>query len=707
LLQRLVPWYDESPATAQVMPRSAHFPGGFGTHMAEVNSITVHMTAGWLRRERQTLFVNRYVHGEAPRGEGTQFLISGDGTVHRLIDLPLETWHATWVNGWSIGVETSNRGDAEPPPNINWLQVSTRPEDDIPGAKLWVTSARPAHDEVTPAWWTTAGYSGPGVGNVGAGRMLFTEWQYRSWALLLRHLAEELGLPRNFSLLPHRRRGQMTRARADFRKIVLADARAEMMMDEFAGAPINIAATSFDPANDATLRTQYESNVLAQTAARREGNRAWYRYLELYRGVHGHAYGGAKSRRPDDKTACPGPVFDYHRLAREVWDYWWYPFDVDGATTAAPRRGYRDWDEDTELLEYYFDESESARTARLAPGIHGNRASPTTFVLDPRSPIYALANGWLVAARFPPETAGVSLAFALVRHEVFHARRWPGFWMGQPLPGTIDYRRPPATVYSLYMHLGRPPGMSFDQVSDDNPDWLNRVLIRKRECDLGLDFRSTDHGIPEARWNNRRHGLGTRPTTLEGWQADQPVLDRFLGNLGRGEIAVAMAEPNTQPIRVLLGDFLGESGIIRRLPIGSPRGVRVETFSPSFVPPTFSRVDNVTGWAPPAGRPRPCLHYISEWARVPTAAETQAMTNLGVDTSLLAWWQAVWFSQRLDRSLPADARLPFAGSVFHYQPLDFMRWINDVTWKSEWPKFGVVVAGTAVPAPARPRTRRV
>lgn len=692
----------------------AAWPAGFGVRHAEVRSVVAHLTAGWPRRERVSLFIGRYVRGEADPGVGTQFLISGDGTVHRFIDLPRVTWHATYVNGWSLGVETSNRGTEDPPPDPNWLPASSDPED-IPGAKLWITSARRAHDEVSPIWWTTATYSGPGAGAVGAGRMLFTEWQCRSWALLLRYISEEFGLPRNFPLLPHRTRAGMLRAAADFRRIVLADERAEMMKRAFAAAPINIAAASFEPANAATLQTQYGNAVIEGTGGFRDRNRAWIKYFDLYRGLHGHALSGALRAASNDKSACPGIVFDYHRLARETWDWWWYPFDVDGATTAARRRGYRRFDADTPVLEYFWDESEAARNARVAQGIHGNRASPTTFALDAGSPVYALANGTLVAARFPPEGAGVSLAFALVRHEVFHARRFASVIVfgTEMFPDSIDYGRPPSSVYTLYMHLGRPAGMSLEEVRDDNPDWLNRVLVRKKECDLGVAFYDDDdpphHGIAAAVWNNRPPGVPRRPTTLEAWRADQAALGQFLDNLRAGQLATSSGQPWVQPIRILLGDFLGESGVIRRAGGVTTRGIRVETFSPTFVPPTFSLVTGQTGWNPPAGRPRPALSYISEWARVPTTAEQQAMTAIGVDPALLGWWQAVSLVQHLDPSLPRAARLPFAGPVIHYQPIDLARWINGVTWKSEWPKYRVTdAAGNAVtPAPARPRTRRV
>jgi hypothetical protein len=62
----------------------------------------------------------------------------------------------------------------------------------------------------------------------------------------------------------------------------------------------------------------------------------------------------------------------------------------------------------------------------------------------------------------------------------------------------------------------------------------------------------------------------------------------------------------------------------------------------------------------------------------------------------------------LDTRLRIDADLSPMGGAWHLRPLDFMRWINGVTWASEWPKYQVTDAnGVDVPRPPRPRSRRV
>jgi hypothetical protein len=734
LLQRLEPQLDRDPSVRVMAPLGAVPAGqanwrpGFGALMARVQTIVAHVTVGWPRRERAENFVARYIGTTQPRGEGPQLYISGDGTVAQLIDLNRVTWHAEWVNSWALGVETGNLDYDSPPPSLNWVEANADAEN-LPGLKLWITSGRPDHDEVSPAWWTTANYTGPARDAVGADRMLFSEQEMQAWALVARFLMSEFGLPRNFPLLPHERRSTMIEGPSapKFRRTVLADERVEMVQRLVAAAPINIAIASLDdPAQAATLATEYRAAIEATVpGTRQRNNRAWQAWCRTYRGLHGHGYSGSMGFKQTTGAArhehdCPGAMFDFHRVAREVSDYWWYPFDVAAGSSAVRRRLYRHFGPDTPIIEYYFDESEADRTARISTGIHGPTGSPTTFTLNPASPIYAMSNGELVAARFPDPGTGVSLAFTLVRHDVYHARAFPSVvFMGMPLfPDSIDYNQAPESVYTLYMHLGQPTGMSFDTVTDDNPDWLNRLLIRKKECDLGVDFYDGDpahHGIATGVWSNRPPGVPRRPTTLEGWRTDKHWLDAFLTALSSGEVAYMPAQRLAVPARVLLGDFLGESGVIRNAtgpipPAGRLHGVRVETFAPSFAAPTFSGLSSAVGWVPPLSLPAPyCLPYQSEWSRVLTPAERAAFVAIGVvDPDQLIWWLYVVLGQYLDGNLPRTARIPLDGFVFHYEPLAFAKWLNGVTWASEWPKFEVTdAAGAAVPRPARPRSRRV
>jgi hypothetical protein len=740
LLNRLTPLQDETPATA-VMTGHANWMAGWGGEMAEVRSLTVHVTAGWPRRDTSQMFVLRYiVPGTDDRGIGTQYYVSSDGTVLRLIDLPRSTWHAEFQSGYSLGVETGNGTNYAPvqPPSSQWVQATTATED-VAGLKLWVTSQSNLQPEVLPAWWTTASFPTSGWSRrdatAGARWMLFHESIYRSWAILARYLLERFRLPRNFPLLPHARRNEAPLAPTglmedseSFRRLVLADERAEMFLRMYAAAPHNIPESTFEPANAATLQQRYAGAVVRpQPVTQPDGtvvqpalkhhNPVWQAFFRTYRGVHGHAFAGS-IRRVNPEHDCPGPLFDWHRMAREVWDWWWYPFDLP--PTARMYRTYNSWSGTTPLFEYYWEEDETARLNRTGSAIHGPRSSPATFALEPQTRVYAMANGELVAARFPAPGAGVSMAFVLVRHQVYHLERVSqasqvaaSLGFPSPHPNALDYDRHPSSVYSLYMHLGRPEGMSLDQVNQNNPEWLNRVLLRKKECDLGIGVydRPNHAGIRDEQWNNRPPGTPQRPTTLEGWRADRAALGAFLDRLRAGQVAIAPPQdPQVQSIQIILGDFLGEAGVIRREAGVTTHGVRIETFSPTLVPPPFT-LGFTTDWNPP--RPRDVsLQYVSEWAQAVT--DEAPFRAIGVDPAQLHWWHSVAAATQADPLLDVAAVIGPMYPVHHYHPFDFMRWINTVTWKHEWPKYDVQdAAGNPISifdangTMRRPRRRRV
>jgi hypothetical protein len=714
---------------------------GWGVVIGDVRTITVHVTAGWPRRERVNEFINQYlVEGVGNRGIGPQCHISGDGTVFKIVDLPRLTWHAEWTNGWSVGVETGNPADNStitPPPGFGWIQVTNAAED-LPGLKLYLTPRGAVHQEVVPLWFTTATYTGGARRPLAQSMPLFPEQQMQAWALLARYLTSELGVPRNFPLFPHLSRSEMigrpntpanaaanAATAATFRPLVVADESVDMVKRRLAAAPINIPQASFDAANAAALPGQYAAAIVAANpgpsaaGGAQRHNRAYNAWVETFRGVVSHRIVGAmryKFVNPNwvalSEHDCPGAVYDFHRLAREISDYWWFPFDVAGGTSAVVRRPYQAFGITTPLVEYYWDESEADRVGRVVVGAHGALGSPDSFRLEPASPVYAMSHGELVAARFVTGAPGVSVSFVLVRHEVYHQPQIEAV-VGIParvLP-EIDYARAPESVYSLYMHLGTPAGMTLVTTSDANPDWLNRLIMRKRECDLGIAFYDGDpnHGnIPAALWNSRPPGVPQRPTTLEAWRLDAQVLGGFLAVLGTGDVAVMPRTGVGVPLRILQGDFLGTAGAMGADAAGAARtGVRVEVFTPTFDAPGFSLIGSVDGWRPLPAAPQ-CVQYESEWARAHNPLLPDPVVTAGVSPIDVRWWPQVAQAQALEASLAAGDRLPRNGIVMHYRPLEFATWINEVTWSSEWPKFKITdAAGAAVARPARPRSRRV
>jgi hypothetical protein len=736
--------------------------GSMGNRIRDLKTLVVHETSGFPPAiNGRNMFVEHF----APTGDGvtSSLYVAGDGTVMQGMQLPNRTAHAGFVNDRSIGCETghgwgnyeheSHLGpftstdetmipDPAHPGHLKmsgallavpvvkasnfWRALSgnanfaVAADDDLPGIKFYVRVR--SFDEVALSMWTTARYAGPWRQPQRAPEMLFNEPHYRSWALLARWIAEEFVLPRNFPVLPHKVRtpGEgasgnhgTLRDAATFSAIVLADEALARSPHTF-GLP---AAPAIPSAAD--LQTAY------MTPAPGDTNQHWQSMFDVYRGFHGHAFCGDPVHGDHD---CPGPMFDWHRFAREVWDWWWWPFDLDTATasTASAARPYSlaTRDGDTPLKDYYWATPSTVPQGRERIGVHGPASSPLTFELPDGSRVYAVANGELVAARFPAESAQPSFAFVLVRHEVWHQLdvRPAAAGTATTVPifaNRIDYDVDPTTVYTLYMHLGRPAGMDFTTVSDANPDWLNRVLVRKKECDLGLQFKATDDAkpagaadkIPAALWNHQPPSMPltaprTRPSLATAWQADQTALTTFLNALSAGDVATAPNAANTTPIRILLGDFIANVGIVSHGAAATKKGVRVEAFSTNLISATdFALTDTTAtgnGWTQQVGVNTQAVRYASEWARALTAAELKCLQDAGMtDRSLLNWWGTVALATANAR-YPTDARLPTDGVVVHYELKSFMNWINVRTWHSEWPKYRATDPA-GVPATPRPR----
>jgi hypothetical protein len=113
---------------------------------------------------------------------------------------------------------------------------------------------------------------------------------------------------------------------------------------------------------------------------------------------------------------------------------------------------------------------------------------------------------------------------------------------------------------------------------------------------------------------------------------------------------------NATSARVILGDFLGIPGRPGRFGIG------ISLFSIEELPVP--------------GR----IHGTSTW-------------------STQDWWQAAASSTLLE--IDPGRRLPQNGLVWRYPMLAFLKWINDITWASEWTKYRV--DGNR---PDKPRPRR-
>jgi hypothetical protein len=110
LRDRLNTVLDEAP-WRQVSINPGSWPSGVGTWINDVRTMVVHETSGWPPRANGAeMFYRAFLPGagHAHKGETTQLYVSGDGTVLLGMDLPLRTYHATFVNNWSLGAETGH-----------------------------------------------------------------------------------------------------------------------------------------------------------------------------------------------------------------------------------------------------------------------------------------------------------------------------------------------------------------------------------------------------------------------------------------------------------------------------------------------------------------------------------------------------------------------------------------------------------------------
>jgi hypothetical protein len=692
------------PATADNPPApnvAPHWPGGFGNAMANVQCVMIHETSGWPSYASAGNFKDRFLSLQLEykfipavpatpttplkpakwitpkRGIGPQYFVDPNGTAFVMIgpeDLagaPRQTWHGENLNQYALGIENGDTGDSDVEPGNGlgprWWRLSNEPSD-LTGMKVYLV-LHPGFDPDAVLIWIARfpQFRGPGDIDDGAnpvadrrlGRhpnwknMLFTERNYRSLVLLCRLLAEQNGLPRNFPLLPYVDNGRDQADAGIFRQLILSDQRRDAIA-------VKLGTTTADiQANAAAYNNFY-------TAARR--NRIWRRFfgdnpdapgppdMPCFRGILSHDINGSHP--------CPGPLFDWYRFAREIYDWWWYPFDMEPVGVVTILRSYLQARRSTQLIDYYWD---SLTTAAEYNALHPPLSVTERFLLpDLLTPIYAMANGVVVAARFALDNNPARSGFLLVRHEVFH----------RAAANHIDYDAAPTFVWSLTYFLSNagftipaaPPALPA-ATSDANPSWLNRFNMRLRECELAVPFHNANPGNAalNTAWAHNPSGAGPRLSTGQEIERDAAAYRAIATELIAGRHALLPLEANAAPtpVRVTLGDFVGNPNRMN----ANQDGIQVEIFSLDQLP-------------------------------VPGA------TQRAVSASAETWWPEV--SAAIRNEAAAGMNLPANGIAWHYTMTNFLEWINQITWSSEWQKYGVIdAAGAPAPVPARPITRRV
>jgi hypothetical protein len=677
-----------------------HWPGGdlanFGNQISTLHSIMIHGTGGWPSYESANNMVNQYTCQVAEnQGIGPSYCIDCNGTAFQLLDIdPARvTLHGGYMNGVSLGIENTDAGDSsavrpQPTNQTYWRKLTNLPDtsDDLQGmilrAVLHPNGGNEGGDFI-PLWFPTSRYTGPGDLDHASGfYTLFTDADYRTLTLLCRFLAEHFRIPRNFTLLPYQDRHSNANDVATLRRLVMADERFDVMVRMFGRTAQEFVS------HPASLDTWYQGRRSTITRQGAHGpfqetiNGAWTDFFadphatgakRGFRGFVSHVISGSISH--DNDHTCPGPYFDWHRFAREVWDWWWYPFDFEATIETPPfpsvtARPYRQARKDTPLLEYYFDAPasdpnfENLRT----PAAAATSADSDEFSISTPTPIYALSNGVAVAARIPNEAVEPGqMGFLLSRHEVFHRTEVIDHPGSDFDPVNIDYDRAPSYVYSLVTHL-KHASINYSNLSSDNPEWLNRLIKHLFQCNSAVEFRRDHPADAFARraWghdpvpSNRVHRWAVGAQIQRDLAAYQALVDDL--SLVRPVCFPIENSLGATTVRVVLGDFLGIPGRP-----GTP-GIGFSIFSRDELP-VAGRVRSQLGW------------------------------------STSDWWQAAAAATRFEddpgKPLPAD------GVLWRYPMLPFLKWINDVTWASEWPKYRVTNAsGNPVSRPAKPRPRR-
>ena len=664
-----------------------HWPDAtFGTQLYDLQSVMIHGTSGWPSYASADNFRVTYdstaeydqssnplpTHWHSNRGIGPQYFVEPNGTIYPLIGPEnLEgdaqfTWHSFSMSFLSLGIENGDGGDDSHVVQTATLfrrldSTAAATGEDLAGMRLYGL-LHPGHgaQDLNLIWFAVLStYSGPGdIGDIAHrypnwNNTLFTERDYRSLALLCRFLAERNGIPRNFPLLPYASVKKDSADASIFRKLLLADPLADQIGAELT-VNMTVARAGGAPfaAAYAPHHAQWWTSFFGLTLANG-------RSTPCFRGFMSHMING--------DHPCPGPLFDWHRVAREVWDWWWYPFDFDPAAISIPRnvltsvRPYRAARGDTPLVEYYYDATGTAADydARKDASDPSDR-----FTLSGNVPIYALANGVAVAARLSLMGGPTDPGFLLTRHEVFHAS-------ATTPAARIDYDQPPTYVWTLFTFLYA-PGFSVAQIGAANPDWLNRFVIRLKETELAVAYHTAHANDADltSGWNHQParptppSSIVRRPTTgttIERTAAAyRPIADDLVA--GNPVLFPPADDDAVTPVTILLGDYLGGSGTLP----GGGGGVQVEIFS-------TVKLD------------------------VPGAV-SRAVSALGE-----RWWNNVSGPTGFEVNA---TDLPKSGIFWQYSMTNFLKWINDITWASEWPKYGAVDSSNVpLPLPPRPNSR--
>jgi hypothetical protein len=677
----------------------AHWAAGIGDVLDSPTSVTIHGTSGWSSygsalNSGQLLkslgdewrFSTSLHRWDDSRGVGPQYTIDPNGTILPIIgpedsdgDLR-RTYHNEAMNSCSIGVEQGDFADSGAvvfPLTTNRFLIRlneshgvTDTTEDLAGMKLYALLHPGGEEDLNLIWIALSTYTGPGdITNThftNWKNSLFTDRDYRSLAVLCRFLAENNSIPRNFPTLPYASRRYDHSDPEVFRQLLLGDPTCDQIANRL-GIDVGLVRTGGAAWAAAYNSTAHGSSDLAR----------WKDFFGIPTNAAGRAtlpsFMGFISHFINGGHPCPGPYFDWHRFAREVCDWWWYPFDFtnvprEATTTARPYRQARG---STRLIDYYFDAvgsaADYAALRRLSPSPFG-LGNYEQFPLALQVPIHSLANGVIVAACLPTgSTTGPSNGFLLTRHEIFKPDR--------ETDTHITYDTAPTRVWSLVRFIAA-PGFDIAQVSLTNPEWLNRLVMRLKECELAVAYHTAHPRLDQLNraWDHPPiprdpHAPPTSvPTTGQQVARDARAYRTLADDLSTGKVVTFPRDVAGEAtlVRTILGDYIGKPAELG----DGTFGIQIEIFSRDALPVPDRASQTVS------------VHTDPLWASVTAAARNEASN--------------------------ADD-LPPEGVVWSYPLASFLNWMNQITWHHEWRKYSVLDFSRSppvdAPTPARPNSR--
>ena len=689
--------------------------------------MVLHETSGWPPRVNgRNMFRRAFLGGGG--GLTTQLYVAGDGTVLQGMELPRRTAHAGFVNDRAIGSETGHPwgnyagnfhlgpysssdhtmvpDPAHPgerssgPPTARCARCTAGRA--AAGCRCRATTRSPTPPTTTcpasscgcracPARSSSAGgprpaTPGPGARSSACPRRCSPKGSTGPGRCSRATSPSASLLPRNVPLLPHKTRVPgtgaagnlhgMLREGASFAAIVLADEGLSRRPQTF-GLP---------PAPAPPAAADVQARYVPRAPAGAAFNPRWDELFDTYRGFYGHGFAGDHINGDHD---CPGPMFDWHRFARELWDWWWHPFDFDPAAPARAGRGagvlarhpQRRHPAQGALLEH------AGRRAGRPAGRGHPRAARLAAHLRAADRVAGLRDGGrrdrvrVVSAR----GAGVDLGLIVVRHEVFDRARASAAPRRRAVVPPGLRRR--ADLGLLAVHAPGPPRRDpLRPRRPGEPDWLNRMSCASRSASwASRSARRRRRRIAAATWNDGRPAAGgsSGPPSSRAGRSTRRTTARRCSASPSGVLTLFPGERLGTPVRVMLATSSADAGVIRRDAAGQRRGVRVEIFSHDVVLPRLHRDRDRRG--APLGPGRGAAGHPARGAlpervsRTPRRRSRPPRRERRGRPDLTHWWRRCSSDDvRRTGGRRATGRRRLA---VDYDPYEFLPWLNARTWQ--------------------------